>query len=114
MGDIPTDGFALVVDPNTGEVQETEIEENKPISQDQRQSLFKVAKEHFGKEANDVLKALLAEQGYESTDGMPVSAFNLIMSRLVDLAQERKDNPPEQAPQEAEPVTGAEPSNPAE
>lgn len=45
---------------------------------------------------------------------MPVSAFNLIMSRLVDLAQERKDNAPEQAPQEAEPVTGAEPSNPAE
>ena len=117
MGEIPTDGFALVVDPSTGEVQETEIEGNKPISQDQRQSLFKVAKEHFGKEANDVLKALLAEQGYESTDGMPTSAFNVIMGRLEEMAQERSDEAsaaPEQASQESENATGAERSNPAE
>lgn len=91
MGELPTDGIALVVDPSTGEVQETEIEENKPVSQEQRQAMFKTAREHFGKEANDVVKALLAEQGYESTDGMPTSAFNVIMGRLMELAEERKN-----------------------
>ncbi len=119
MDGIPTDGIALLVDPSTGEVKETSIEENKPISQEQRQSLFKVAKEYFAKEANDILKALLAEQGYESTDGMPVAVFNVIMGRLVELAQERRnaENPgSEQATtaEEAAPTAETEPSTPAE
>ena len=41
MGELPTDGFALVVDPATGEV--TEAEKDEPITQDQRQTLFKMA-----------------------------------------------------------------------
>lgn len=115
MGEIPTDGFALVVDPNTGEVQETEVEGNKPVSQEQRQAMFKTAREHFGKEANDVVKALLAEQGYDSTDGMPTAAFNIIMGRLMELAQERKAAPeaPVQATESTE-SNDAEHNAPAE
>ncbi len=67
MGELPTDGFALVVDPATGEV--TEAEKDEPITQDQRQTLFKMATSAFGQEANGVLKSLLAAEGYESTDG---------------------------------------------
>lgn len=62
MGELPTDGFALVVDPATGEV--TEAEKDEPITQDQRQTLFKMATSAFGQEANGVLKSLLAAEGY--------------------------------------------------
>lgn len=115
MGEMPTDGFALVVDPSTGEVQETEVEGNKPVSQEQRQAMFKTAREHFGKEANDVVKALLAEQGYDSTDGMPTAAFNVIMGRLMELAQERKaaSEAPAQVTESTE-GDDAEPNAPAE
>ena len=85
MGDIPTDGFALVVDPVTGEVSEEEIEGNKPITQEQRKALFKTAKEKLGDKANDVIRTLMNEQGYESTDGMPVSVYNLIMDKITEL-----------------------------
>lgn len=101
MGDLPTDGFALATDPSTGEVVETEVEGNNPVSQEQRQAMFRIAKEHFGPEANDVIKALLAEQGYESTDGMPVSAYNVIMGRLMELAQERREGSDDGAVQAA-------------
>lgn len=74
MGDIPTDGFALVVDPSTGEV--TEAEKDEPITQDQRQTLFKMATSAFGQEANGVLKSLLAAEGYESTEGLPTSVYH--------------------------------------
>lgn len=101
MGELPTDGFALATDPSTGEVVETEVEGNNPVSQEQRQAMFRIAKEHFGTEANDVIKALLAEQGYESTDGMPVSAYNVIMGRLMELAQERREGTDDGAVQAA-------------
>lgn len=77
MGELPTDGFALVVDPATGEV--TEAEKDEPITQDQRQTLFKMATSAFGQEANGVLKSLLAAEGYESTEGLPI--YNIIDSR---------------------------------
>lgn len=73
MGELPTDGFALVVDPATGEV--TEAEKDEPITQDQRQTLFKMATSAFGQEANGILKSLLAAEGYESTEGLPTSVY---------------------------------------
>ena len=44
----------------------TEAEKDEPITQDQRQTLFKMATSAFGQEANGVLKSLLAAEGYES------------------------------------------------
>ena len=96
MGDIPTDGFALVVDPSTGEV--TEAEKDEPITQDQRQTLFKMATSAFGQEANGILKSLLAAEGYESTEGLPTSAYHRITEKVMEMAQERKPEP--EAPQE--------------
>lgn len=97
MGDIPTDGFALVVDPSTGEV--TEAEKDEPITQDQRQTLFKMATSAFGQEANGVLKSLLAAEGYESTEGLPTSVYHRITEKVMEMAQEKKPEP--EAPQEA-------------
>lgn len=68
------------------------------INQDQRQNLFRFAKQHLGSNANDVLKALVEEQGYDSTNGLPTSVYNKIMRRLMDVVEENRakadnDNP---------------------
>ena len=97
MGELPTDGFALVVDPATGEV--TEAEKDEPITQDQRQTLFKMATSAFGQEANGILKSLLAAEGYESTEGLPTSVYHRITEKVMEMAQEKKPEP--EAPQEA-------------
>lgn len=97
MGELPTDGFALVVDPATGEV--TEAEKDEPITQDQRQTLFKMATSAFGQEANGVMKSLLAAEGYESTEGLPTSVYHRITEKVMEMAQEKKPEP--EAPQEA-------------
>ena len=97
MSELPTDGFALVVDPATGEV--TEAEKDEPITQDQRQTLFKMATSAFGQEANGVLKSLLAAEGYESTEGLPTSVYHRITEKVMEMAQEKKPEP--EAPQEA-------------
>lgn len=97
MGELPTDGFALVVDPATGEV--TEAEKDEPITQDQRQTLFKMATSAFGQEANGVLKSLLAAEGYESTEGLPTSVYHRLTEKVMAMAQEKK--PASETPQEA-------------
>ena len=86
MGDIPTDGFALVVDPSTGEV--TEAEKDEPITQDQRQTLFKMATSAFGQEANGVLKSLLAAEGYEYTEGLPQPVYHRSTKKVMEMAVE--------------------------
>ena len=71
----------------TGEVIEVDVEEDVKISQEQRQSLFAMARQHLGSEANDILRALLAEQNVESTDGMLTSVFNKVMARLLEVIE---------------------------
>ena len=102
MGDSYTGPIAeqFITNPKTGEVIGSVQQEDPPISQEQRQSLFKMAKEHLGKDANDVLKGLIAEQGYESTNGMPVSVFNKIVGEIMSLAEARKAGIPVQDPED--------------
>lgn len=60
-GAIPVN-FSVV--PETGEVITGDEEpEDPPISQEQRQSLFRMAKEHLGESANEILKGLVKDQG---------------------------------------------------
>lgn len=73
----------------TGEVIDVEVDDPK-ISQEQRQSLFRLAKEHLGKEANAILKKLISEQGYESTNGMPVSVYNKVVGEIMQMIEENK------------------------
>lgn len=64
MTEIPSDGFALVVDPKTGEVQE--VEKDEPITQEQRQTLFQMVNSAYGKDGNKILKEMLTQEGYLS------------------------------------------------
>lgn len=84
MSEIPADGFAYVVDSSTGEVQE--VEKDEPITQEQRQALFAMVKSAYGKDGNRILKELLAQEGYESTDGLPTSVFNRITEKVMSAA----------------------------
>lgn len=81
-GAIPTN-FTVV--ESTGEVVE-----DPPVSQEQRQALFKLAKTHFGDDANEVLKGVLSEFGRDSTDGMPTSIYNNVTERILSIAIEKQ------------------------
>ena len=101
MTEIPSDGFALVVDPSTGEVQE--VEKDEPITQEQRQTLFQMVKSAYGKDGNKILKEMLAQEGYESTDGLPTSVFNRITEKVMGAAS-GGDKPAGTTPPEGQPA----------
>lgn len=68
-----------------------EVVEDKKITQEQRQTLFKVAREQFGKEGNGILKQILADRGIESTDGMMLSVYEEVMAEVMRRAVEMKN-----------------------
>lgn len=76
--------------PETGEV----IEDDPTITQEQRQTMFKMAQSAFGaEEGNNLLKRLLKEEGYESTHELPTSVFNRVVNRIMELkAQKEADD----------------------
>ena len=76
--------------PETGEV----IEDDPTITQEQRQTMFKIAQSAFGaEEGNNLLKRLLKEEGYESTHELPTSVFNRVVNRIMELkAQKEADD----------------------
>lgn len=76
--------------PETGEV----IEDDPTITQEQRQTMFKMAQSAFGaEEGNNLLKRLLKEEGYESTHELPTSVFNRVVNRIIELkAQKEADD----------------------
>ena len=73
--------------PETGEV----IEEDPTITQEQRQTMFKIAQSAFGKEeGNNLLMRLLKEENYESTHALPVSVFTRIVNRIMELKEQKE------------------------
>lgn len=89
MDNIQAD-YGIVINPDTGEIKETPLIEDKPITQEQRQELFKIVKDKLGADGNDILKKLITEEGYESTNGMPTSALNRIIEKVNAIADEGK------------------------
>lgn len=81
---------------------EPPAEEEKTITQDQRQALFRMAKEHLGKDANDALKDIISKHGYQSTSGMPESVYKEVVDEIADLADARRAV--EEAALAAEPI----------
>jgi len=65
--------------------------EDPAISQEQRQTLFKLAKEVFGDNANEILKKVIVDHGYESTNGMPVSVFDKVVDEIKAMAVEQNE-----------------------
>lgn len=104
MGSVPADGFALAVDPSTGEVVETEVEKDEPITQEQRQMLFKMVKSAYGNDANAVLKKMLSDEGYESTDGLPTSVFNRVVEKIMQAGKAGDGDAPAEEPAPEDPA----------
>ena len=95
----------------TGEVVDVEVEEEQKITQDQRQALFRIAKEHFGPEANEILKSLISKHGCDSTIGMRMSVYNEVLGEIMKMAEERRSGDGEVA---SEPENGGAHGDPAE
>lgn len=74
-----------------------EAEEDPPITQEQRKALFRIASEHFGQDANDVVRTLITSHGFESTSGMPVSVYSVILGEISELAQQKQEEMLEQS-----------------
>lgn len=83
--------------PDDVNIIDGEIIDDPIISQDQRQTLFRMARQYFGPEANNVLMAVIQEQGFESTDKMPTSVYKKVTSRVMEIAEGMK-NQNNQAP----------------
>lgn len=78
---------ASTVEPGTVTVEPVGLtaEDLKPITQDQRKAMFKKVMEHFGDEANEILRTILSEFGIQSTDGMPMHLYKKVMQRIEEL-----------------------------
>lgn len=85
-GAIPSD---YVVVDETGEVIEIPADDDPPITQEQRQALFKLVKEKFGADGNDILMGLIKEEGCESTNGMLTSTLERVKEKIEIIAEER-------------------------
>ena len=79
-------------------------EEDKLITQEQRQALFRMAKEHLGSDANDILKGIISNYGYKSTSGMPESVYNKVVDEIADMAETRRAEEEAAAEAEEEPA----------
>lgn len=86
MVDLKETDFGLVVDPDSGEVIETDIVPDEPITQEQRQELFKFVKDKLGASGNDVLKQVLTEFGLDSTAKITTSTLAGITERIAEIA----------------------------
>ena len=73
------------------------VEDDTPITQDQRQMLFATAQKVFGKEVgNQVVKGIIEEIGLTSTVGMTQSQYERVTLMLMDACEQyRNAHPPE-------------------
>lgn len=88
MVDLKETDFGLIVDPDSGEVIETDIVPDEPITQEQRQDLFKLVKEKLGAAGNDILKQVLNEFGLDSTAKITTSTLEGITKRILEIAEQ--------------------------
>ena len=74
------------------------VEDDTPITQEQRQMLFTTAQKTFGKEVgNQVIKSLIDQIGLTSTVGMKQSQYEQVTLMLMEACEEyRNSHPPEE------------------
>lgn len=89
-GAIPADYEVIDGDPPP-------IEDDTPITQDQRQMLFATAQKVFGQNVgNQVIKGIIEEIGLTSTAGMSQSQYQQVTAMLMDACEQyRNAHPPE-------------------
>ena len=89
MVDLEETGFGLIVDPDSGEVVETDIVPDEPITQEQRQELFKFVKTELGAEGDGILKEVLGEFNLDSTAKITTSTLDGIKKRIIEIARNK-------------------------
>lgn len=89
-GAIPADYEVIDGDPPP-------VEDDTPITQDQRQMLFATAQKVFGQNVgNQVIKGIIEEIGLTSTAGMSQSQYQQVTAMLMDACEQyRNAHPPE-------------------
>ena len=97
---------ATAIDTEPVEPAADNTPDDPEISQEQRQQLFRTAKEHFGANGNEILKEILADHGRDSTVKLPVSIFAEVMGDLLKRSLDSKN-----VNQETGEVTDIEPSD---
>ena len=90
-GAIPADYKVIEEDPPP-------VEDDTPITQEQRQMLFTTAQKVFGKdEGNQVIKSIIDRIGLTSTAGMNQSQYEQVTLMLMEACEEyRNTHPPEE------------------
>lgn len=79
-------------------------DDDPPITQEQRQSLFKAAQSAFGKEeGNAIVKSIIEEMGLTSTTGMKQSQFSEAFGALMEAVDAKRES--------EQPVEGEEPDD---
>ena len=71
----------------------TEVEDDPVITQEQRQSMFKMAQSAFGKEeGNAIVKSIIEEMGLTSTTGMKMSQYKEAIEALMEVVEAKKES----------------------
>lgn len=100
-GAIPVE-YVDIVDEQPS--SETVVMEDDPIAtNEQKQELFRAARKHFPENANDIVKAIIQELGFQSTTGMKVSDVAKAMANLqeiIDSSEKPNDEEPAAAEEE--------------
>lgn len=102
-GAIVIDQNGEVIVPDAGNGEKIVSEEDPVITKEQRQSLFNTIYTAFGKEeGNAVLKQLINEAGYDSTNNMPSSVYMKILTQVMDLCDAKRDEEAQRASENPE------------
>lgn len=98
-GAIPVE-YVDIVDEQPS--SETVVMEDDPIAtNEQKQELFRAARKHFPENANDIVKAIIQELGFQSTTGMKVSDVAKAMANLQEII-DSSEKPNDEEPAAAE------------
>ena len=92
------DATAEIVDESTGEIIKDE-----PITQEQRQLLFRTAKQHLGPDYVNILKKIIEDHGLESTADMLNSVYTAVMEDIIETAQRASSEAVDTIPKEEYP-----------
>ena len=102
-GAIVIDNNGDVIVPETPDGEKVVSEEDPIITKEQRQSLFNTIYTAFGKEkGNEILKSLINEAGYDSTNNMPSSVYMKILTQIMDLCDAKREEDAQRSCEESE------------
>lgn len=93
---------AIPVEYTDVPTNETVVAEDDPIiTNEQRQTMFRMAKKNLGDAANDVIKEIIGKMGFDSTTNLKLSDYNKAMSELQEIIEaSQQEEPQEEEPDE--------------